>query len=225
MQLILIIILLIIIAVFCLRPNIPLKFHEDYKKPIRIIFPILIVGFGLLLTMIILKPIKFEQTKNIRSEFVKIKLTEIRSAQLAFKEKKNRFASSFEELIPVVKNDSFILTQRTDTMIEFYNKVYREMQFKDTLLIDTLGKVSILDSLFKSSYNIDSLQYIPFSNGQTFDLLSGTINKSKINVHVFEAIAKKEDYLFGLSNVLIERSAKDLIIGSMNEASLNGNWQ
>ena len=219
------IILVIVIITLCIKPILAVKLHGKYKKPIRIIFPVLIIGFGLLLTTIILKPIKFEQEKNYRSGFVKENLTTIRSAQLAFKEKRNRFASSFEELIPLIKKDSFILTQRTDTMVEFYNTIYREMQFKDTILIDTLGKVSILDSLFQSTYNIDSLKYVPFSDDKIFDLKSGTINKSKINVHVFEAKANKEDYLNDLNKDLIQRSAKDLIIGSMTEASLNGNWQ
>ena len=219
------IILVIVIITLCIKPILAVKLHGKYKQPIQIIFPLLIIGFGLLLTTIILKPIKFEQEKNYRSGFVKKNLTKIRSAQLAFKEKKNRFASSFEELIPVIKKDSFILTQRTDTMVEFYNTIYREMQFKDTMLIDTLGKVSILDSLFQSNYNIDSLKYVPFSDDKIFDLKSGTINKSKINVHVFEAKANREDYLNDLNKDLIQRSAKDLIIGSMTEASLNGNWQ
>ena len=218
-----IIVLLIILCSVIALPSV--KLHNNYKKTIQIIFPLLIIGFGLLLTTIILKPIKFEQEKNYRSEFVKKNLTKIRSAQLAFKERKNRFASSFEELIPVIKKDSFILTQRTDTMVEFYNTIYREMQFKDTILIDTIGKVSILDSLFQSTYNIDSLKYIPFSDDKIFDLKSGTINKSKINVHVFEAKANKEDYLNDLNKDLIQRSSKDLILGSMTEASLNGNWQ
>ena len=224
MPLILIILVTVIITL-CIKPILAVRLHSKYKRYIQIIFPLLIVGFGLLLTTIILKPIKFEQEKNYRSEFVKENLITIRSAQLAFKEKKNRFASSFEELIPVLRQDSFILTQRTDTMVEFYNTIYREMQFKDTMLIDTLGKVSILDSLFQSNYNIDSLKYVPFSDDKIFDLKSGTINKSKINVHVFEAKANREDYLNDLNKDLIQRSAKDLIIGSMTEASLNGNWQ
>jgi hypothetical protein len=219
------IILVIVIITLCIKPILAVKLHGKYKSHIQIIFPLLIIGFGLLLTTIILKPIKFEQEKNYRSGFVKKNLTKIRSAQLAFKEKKNRFASSFEELIPVIKKDSFILTQRTDTMVEFYNTIYREMQFKDTMLIDTLGKVSILDSLFQRTYNIDSLKYIPFSDDKIFDLKSGTINKSKINVHVFEVKANKEDYLNNLNKDLIQRSSKDLILGSMTEASLNGNWQ
>ena len=93
------------------------------------------------------------------------------------------------------------------------------------MLIDTLGKVSILDSLFQKNHSIDSLRYVPFGKGEEFELSAGTINKSKITVPVFEAKAKKEDFLNGMNKNLIKSSAKDLIIGSMTEAHLNGNWQ
>ncbi len=191
-----------------------ISINNNYNKYTRIILPLISIFLAFGLVNIILKPIKFANEKDHRYKYIKEKLIDIRSAQLAFKEKKNRFASSFEELIPVIKKDSFIITQRTDTVVEFYNKVYREMQFKDTLLIDTLGKVSILDSLFGPKYHIDSIQYVPFNENLKFELRSGTINKSKITVHVFEA---KDPQPFDKTD--------QLIIGSMTEASLNGNWQ
>ena len=159
-------------------------------------------------------PIQFEKEKNYRYAFIKEKLIDIRSAELAFKEKHKQFTDDFDKLIPFIKTDSFVLVQKTDTLIEYYNKVYREYQFKDTLIIDTLGKVSILDSIFHSGYPIDSLPYVPFGNGLKFKLSAGIINKSKIDVPVFEAI-DPEPY----------DKQDPLTIGSMFEAHLNGNWQ
>ena len=147
----------------------------------QIILPLLILSLAGWLTQIIIKPIQFEKEKNYRYNFIKEKLIDIRSAQLAFKEKNGQFTNSFDDLISFVKLDSFVLVQKTDTLIEYYNTVYREMQFKDTMLIDTLGRVSILDSLFHKNYPIDSLEYVPFGGGVKFKLSAGTINKSKIN--------------------------------------------
>ena len=82
--------------------------------------------------------------------------------------------------------------------------------------------------LFQKGYPIDSLAYIPteFNGaGSNFILRAGVVNISKIDMHVFEAKAKKEDFLNGLNKDLIHNSAKDLIVGSMLEAHLNGNWQ
>ena len=190
------------------------SFYENYKNPIRITLPLIILLLAGWLTKIILDPIKFEQEKNYRYTFIKEKLIDIRSAQLAYKEKNGQFTHSFDQLIACVKLDSFVLVQKTDTLIEYYNKVYREMQFKDTLLLDTLGKVSILDSLFSKNYLIDSLAYVPPINKLKFKMRSGVINKSKIDVPVFEALDPSP---YDPQNTLI--------IGSMLEANLNGNWQ
>ena len=213
---------IIIIALILLALLVPMvlfikkivSFHENYKKLIKIVFPLIILSFGIGLISIILNPIKKEKEKNYRYEFIKSKMIDIRSAELAFKEKHNQFTDDFNVLIPFIKMDSFVIVQKTDTLIEYFNEVYREHQFKDTMLIDTLGKVSILDSLFQKGYPIDSLRYVPFGEGAEFELSAGTINKSKIIVPVFEA---RDPNPYDKTD--------PLIIGSMTEAHLNGNWQ
>jgi len=191
-----------------------ISFFDNNRKYLRIILPIIIVSLSIWLTKIILDPINFEKEKNYRYAFIKDKLIDIRSAQLAYKEKNGQFTHNFDELIAFVKTDSFVLVQKTDTLIEYYNNMYREYQFKDTTLIDTLGKVSILDSLFTENYPIDSLAYVPPVNKVEFVLRAGVVNKSKIDVPVFEA---KDPQPYDKN--------KPLIIGSMTEANLNGNWQ
>ncbi len=208
----LILLLLLVPMIFFIKKVV--SFHENYKKLIKIIFPLIILSFGIGLISIILNPIKKEKEKNYRYEFIKEKMIDIRSAELAFKEKHNQFTDDFNVLIPFIKMDSFVIVQKTDTLIEYFNEAYREYQFKDTMLVDTLGKVSILDSLFQKGYSIDSLRYVPFGEGAEFKLSAGTINKSKIIVPVFEA---RDPNPYDKTD--------PLIIGSMTEAHLNGNWQ
>ena len=213
-MIIIIIITILLIALLAMSATPSVKLHNNYQKPIQIILPLIIVGLVLFLTKIIMDPIKFEKEKNYRYTFIKQKLIDIRSAELAFKEKNGFFTNDFEKLIPFVKLDSFVIVEKTDTLIEYFNDVYREYQFKDTMLIDTLGKVNILDSLFSKNYPIDSLAYVPFGNGTKFKLSAGTINKAKITVPVFEA---KDPKPYDPND--------PLVIGSMFEAHLNGNWQ
>ena len=213
-MIIIIIITILLIALLAIAATPSVKLHNNYQKPIQIILPLIIVGLVLFLTKIIMDPIKFEKEKNYRYTFIKQKLIDIRSAELAFKEKNGFFTNDFEKLIPFVKLDSFVIVEKTDTLIEYFNDVYREYQFKDTMLIDTLGKVNILDSLFSKNYPIDSLAYVPFGNGTKFKLSAGTINKAKITVPVFEA---KDPQPYDPND--------PLVIGSMFEAHLNGNWQ
>lgn len=190
------------------------KLHNNYKQVTKITLPLIIIGFLFFLVKIIIAPINFEKETNYRYDFIKEKLIEIRSAQLAYKQKYGQFTSSFDQLINFVKTDSFVLVQKTDTLVEYYNTIYREIQFKDTMLIDTLGTVSVLDSLFKKGYAIDSLAYVPPINELQFELRAGVINKSKIDVPVFEA-RDPDPY----------DKRRTLMIGSMTEANLNGNWQ
>ena len=72
----------------------------------------------------------------------------------------------------------------------------------------------MLDSLFNKQYPIDSLAHVPPSNKWKFVLDAGIINKSKITVPVFE-VRDPKPY----------NPNKPLILGSMTEANLNGNWQ
>jgi len=207
-----------ILIVILALPGIAIQLAET-----KHIFPIItaiisycciIVFGGALLYGEIIMPQIFEWKKEYRYGFIKEKLIDIRSAQLAYKEKNNLFTNDFNQLVQFVKTDSFVIVQKTDTLIEFYNKEYREYQFKDTLLIDTLARVSILDSLFQPNYPIDSLSYVPFGSGTKFKLRAGTINKAKIIVPVFEASDP---------NPFDKR--QPLVIGSLIEAHVNGNWQ
>tara|TARA_B100000902_G_scaffold392253_1_gene444367 strand:+ start:1159 stop:1794 length:636 start_codon:yes stop_codon:yes gene_type:complete len=191
-----------------------ISFYDDYQKYIRIILPVAVLFLAIWLTNIILKPIQFEKERDYRYTLIKEKLIDIRSAQLAYKERNGQFTNSFEELVQFVKLDSFILIQKTDSLVMYDNEIYKEKMLKDSTFIDTLGKVSILDSLFSTNYPIDSLSYVPPLNQLQFELKAGVINKSKIDVPVFQA---KDPNPYD--------SRKPLIIGSMIEANLNGNWQ
>ena len=92
-----------------------ISLYEAYKRPLQIMLPLLILSLAGWLTKIIIEPIQFEKEKNYRYNFIKEKLIDIRSAQLAFKEKNGQFTNSFDDLISFVKLDSFVLIQKTDT--------------------------------------------------------------------------------------------------------------
>ena len=120
---ILVIVIIVLLIVFISLIAMPMvKLHNNYKKLVTILFPFIIILSKALLTNIIIAPINFEKEKNERSESIKAKLIDIRSAELAFKEKYKQFTDDFNVLIPFIKTDSFVIVQKTDTLIEFYNK-------------------------------------------------------------------------------------------------------
>ena len=195
------------------------------EKRIRIGLWILVIGLSYTLFSVIMNPIRFNTEKNIRSEDVIQRLKDVRKAQIAFKEVNRYYASNFDELIPLIDTGVFTIVQRRDEELKYYNKLYREFQLKDTTFIDTLGYASIKDSIFGENYNLQNLRFIPHAQGSELQLRAGKIKSGSLTVQVFEAKAPKEEYLKGLDVDLVKNASKDLIVGSMTSAKINGNWE
>jgi len=195
------------------------------ERKIRLVLWALVLGLGYALFNTIMNPIRFNKEKKDRSANVIERLKDVRKAQIAFKEVNRFYAQSFNELIPFVDSGKFTIVQRRDEELKYYNKVYREYQLKDTTYVDTLGYASIKDSIFGADYNLEKLRFIPHTENVELKLRAGKIKSGKLNVHVFEARAPKEEYLVGLDEDLVKNAAKDLVVGSMTSAKINGNWE
>ena len=195
------------------------------ERKIRLVLWALVLGLGYALFNTIMNPIRFNKEKKDRSANVIERLKDVRKAQIAFKEVNRFYAQSFNELIPFVDSGKFTIVQRRDEELKYYNKVYREYQLKDTTYVDTLGYASIKDSIFGADYNLEKLRFIPHTENVELKLRAGKIKSGKLNVHVFEARAPKEEYLVGLNEDLVKNASKDLVVGSMTSAKINGNWE
>lgn len=195
------------------------------ERKIRLVLWVLVLGLGYALFNTIMNPIRFNKEKKDRSADVIERLKDVRKAQIAFKEVNRFYAQSFNELIPFVDSGKFTIVQRRDEELKYYNKVYREYQLKDTTYVDTLGYASIKDSIFGADYNLEKLRFIPHTENVELKLRAGKIKSGKLNVHVFEARAPKEEYLVGLDEDLVKNASKDLVVGSMTSAKINGNWE
>jgi hypothetical protein len=189
---------------------------------IRIIQIVLFIGIAVLAYYVwetIQTPVRFNKEKDARSEMVVQNLKDIRSVQQMFKSLNDTFTPSFDTLI------KFMI----EGQIPVVNIIFDPSDTTLTKTInDTIAFVSVADSLFgrRKDFIIKDIQYIPFSNGVKFDLDAGSINKGGVWVSVFMAMARKEDYLKGMDKALIRNpSVKDIIVGSMSEPSLDGNWE
>ena len=138
-----------------------------------------------------------------------------------------------------VEIDSFTITQRRDSSVldkEMTKRYGGVKTFKDIVIVDTLGFISVKDSLFGFDDRYLSMMYVPFSkDDQTrFQLKAGFLNQNGIDIPVFEAFVKKRVILYdqSLNLVLKENQVQSvdgvngssLKIGSMNEVNTNGNW-
>lgn len=194
-----------------------------------VVLSLLAILLGYLLVDSIMEPIRFQKEKDRRYAVTIERLKNIRTAQEAFRSENNRYTKSFDTLINFILNDSFRVVRQIgsfdDSVAVAEGRVHR----------DTIN-VSILDSLFKKGFPIDSLRFVPFTNGEQFTMDAGEIKTlSAVMVKVFEAKVPNKVLLNGLDHqqiVNLDDMANQLDrypglkVGSMTEATNNaGNWE
>ncbi|MEL0456243.1 hypothetical protein WJN01_08405 [Flavobacteriaceae bacterium SZ-1-7] len=212
---------------------IPAKF----KPVLNILLWVLIAFLGYQTYMSIYEPIQFNKEKNKRYLKVIESLKDIRDSQLAYKQVTGKFARDFDGLIKFIDTAEFTITQRRDSSVidEVLTKRYGVDTFKDIVITDTLGYVSVKDSLFKKSDRYKNMMNVPVGEpGAKFKMESGVIEQNKIFIPVFEASVKKNVILFDQNKDLLVQenqvisvdgvNGDALKVGSLEEVNTTGNW-
>ena len=215
------------------------KFIPSKLRPVVMIALWVVIGFLAYSTfMSIYKPIQFNQIKNKRYAIVIESLKDIRDAQLAHKQVTGRFANNFDNLIKFIDTAEFTITQRRDSTIidEELTKRFGGVEMtKDIVVIDTLGFVSVKDSLFKNDNRYKAMMDVPVGQeGAKFELKAGFLEDKDIKIPVFEALVKKSVILNDQDKDLINQenqvvsvegvNGDALKVGSMDEVKTTGNW-
>ncbi|MBQ6770931.1 MAG: hypothetical protein IJP44_08150 [Bacteroidales bacterium] len=202
------------------------------KKGLNIIINIVLFAVVVFLAMQVIKsiqaPIKFNKAQAERESQIVQRLIDIRNAEVFYKNANNKYTSSFDTLIDFCQTAEIPIVEikpdPTDTT------------FTRTIN-DTLGFVKVVDSIRgrRENFNIKDLSIVPFSTPtEKFELEAGFIKRSGIDVPVFEARTPYEVYLKGLDQqrILNAKAEKESInryaglkVGSMEEASTDGNWE
>ncbi|HCQ29462.1 MAG TPA: hypothetical protein DIU39_04185 [Flavobacteriales bacterium] len=171
--------------------------------------------------------IKFREETERRKAIVVERLKQIREAQVVYKSRKGEYAKNFEQLTNFLRNDSIqVIYSVGDLPDSLLGQEAKAIELgiitRDTTLIP------VRDTLFKQNFDmiVDSLPYIPFSGGKKFNIDAGEIESGKVKVKVFEVSASLGDIYRGLdiANKNID-TTEVLKVGSMQEATLNGNWE
>tara|TARA_R110000796_G_scaffold35017_3_gene90237 strand:- start:222912 stop:223562 length:651 start_codon:yes stop_codon:yes gene_type:complete len=205
------------------------------KTVLQIILWIACIGFGYLIYNSVNAPIEFANVKQERFQKVINSLKDIRNSQEAYKSANGRYAKDFNTLINFVETGKYTITQQRDTSYLEFNKDFGIDMLTEKKIIDTLGFVSVKDSLFKKDNRYKTMMNVPTApNGEKFTLNAGTIDKSGYKASVFEAKVAKEVVLYDQPKDLVARektyvnveevNGPDIKVGSMEEVSTNGNW-
>jgi len=208
------------------------------RVAIKIVLALAIILLGFLLIESIMKPIRFNKERQKRERATISRLEDIRTAQVAFKDKYGKYTGSFDSLISFVKYDSFPVVRAIGSIPDslYLEGMTESEAIKLGLIIRDTMYVSVLDSIFTPRYPIDSLRYVPYSDTAQFFLGATEIETaSKVKVKVFEAHVINDILLHGMDRQLIinynaERvkitNFPGLRVGSLEESTNNaGNWE
>jgi len=215
------------------------KFIPKKFKSLVLLVLWVIIGYLCYITfMSVYGEIKFNKLKNERYRVVIENLKDIRDSQLAYRTVTGKFADNWDNLVTFIDTAEFTITQRRDTTVidEVLTKRYGGVETtKSIYLIDTLGTVSVKDSLFGADTRYKTMMNVPVGKaGSKFELKAGTIEQNGMTIPVFEVKALKAIILDGQDKNLIAKenqvlsvdgvNGDALIVGSMEEVNTNGNW-
>ena len=220
-----------------------------------------IVLFALLIYRTIVRPEKFNNIYETRKKDVVAKLEYIRILQNYYKDEKGFYAKDFDALKDFYNNGKVTVVIKEgavpDTLTEAQALKLKIIR-RDTVLTDakeeierrllTMDKKDIGKTLH--AMDVNKINIVPYSKGESFEMQTDTIRKGSILVHVYQVTAYKHHYLKDLDNdVRVKESflgtflfsgmqqqflgpkfdfrdnIKDVILGSLTEASTDGNWQ
>ena len=196
------------------------------KTAIQIALALVIVILGYLIFESVMEPVRFNQETARREARIIQRLKDIRQVQLAHRARYNRFNTDLDSLVSFIKTDSLPVIRAIgsvpDTLTEA-EAVNLGIVQRDTIWIQAI------DSLLRSArYPVDSLPYVPFTDGKRFDMDAGHIERGLVKLPVFEATAWPQHFMRDVDRwrVYYTRDLEvGLKVGSMFEASTDGNWE
>jgi hypothetical protein len=194
---------------------------------VKVVLSIIIIVLAYLIYESIMRPVRFNKATSEREARVIARLIDLRTSQQFYKREHNKYTASFDTLISFLKKGEIPVVKAIPDP--------NDTTFSKTIY-DTLGYVKVADSLFHNRlhFAIDSIKYVPYSDGVQFEIAAGEIDRGGIKVGVYEIKAPYSAYLKGLDRQLVtnlRKSKEDidrypgLKVGSMQEPSTDGNWE
>ena len=190
----------------------------NLTKILTIVFYLVSVALAAFLVRSIAHDIQEEKRISAAEQKVRDKLMMIRSAEISYQAANGQFTSDWNRLISFVDTGKIYLTERKETIIQLDYGA-------DSVVvdIDTLGSVAVLDSLFGSDFDPQTLPLVPDSD-KKFNIWADKINKSGVMVDVIEVVDPDPvDASRRESNDIKNR--KPLRFGSRTEVTTAGNWE
>lgn len=193
------------------------------KTIISLVLALLVAFLAYVLYLNIKEPIAFQEEKGIRKNAVVTKLQDIRTAQEIYRSVTGEFAANFDTLAQVIKSDSIrIVTIFGDKDDKKSTEEFREV----------ITYKAAIDSLrSKSNINLDSLRYVPFTDGMTFNIAADTLTYQSTLVNIVEVGTRWKNFMGKYASPSYSKYDNSydpnrmLKFGDMNAPNLAGNWE
>lgn len=189
---------------------------------INLVLAVIVLGLVWVLIGSIREPIAFKAEKEKRERAVVAKLMKIRTAQEAFRNIKGGFAPDFDSLAMILETDSFAIVKVIGDP--------DDPNYTGEIIYDTTYMPAI-DSIQAMGINLDSLQFVPYGSGASFDIEADTITYQSTNVPVVQVGVRRKVFMGPYASPRFARydSGYDpnsiLKFGNMNAPNLSGNWE
>ena len=195
------------------------------------------------------RPEKFNEVYEARKAEVIQKLSDIRTLQTFYKNEKGSYAGNFDQLKDFWENGKMRVVVKEgnvpDSMTEA-QAIKLKLVRRDTVVLN--AKEEMIKTL--PNLDINTFDLVPYSGKEQFLIAADTLRTGNVPVQVYEVKALRSQYMKNLDNdprvkkaflgkLLYGNMHKqflgpdynykdnviDLILGSLTEASTNGNWQ
>ena len=158
---------------------------------------------------------------NAAEDKVIEKLKMIRDAQIAFQSVNGKFANEWDSLLNFVENGNiFLIQRREETVLLDYGAE------ETTLYLDTLGSVTVIDSLFSSipNFKASNLIFVPGYENVKFEIWASKIEKGGVEVDVVE-VRNPKPFDPNRKEANEANINKPLRFGSRTSITTAGNWE
>jgi len=194
-----------------------------------VVLPAIIILLGYLIYNSIQQPVVFEKQRKIREGVCIERLKDIRTLQVAYKSRFNKFTDNMDTLINFYRGGQITIVKQIGSLDDSV-AVAQKRVYRDSI------KIFVKDTLLKRpGFVVDSLAFIPFSGGKKIQMKAVISKVSGVDVPLFEACAPFNDLLVGLDRQLIINLNADrndtgrfpgLKVGSIDAPNNNaGNWE
>ena len=225
------------------------------RKIVSILLLFVIAGLVYANIKSITKPINFNKQLEYRKSVGIQRMKDLRTLQETYKSVYGKFTASADSLEDFYKNgqmeimlqigssDDSVAVANTEKVRKAHRGITPEQllalyrQGETHLVFSVPNKINVRDTVFHSraDFNIDSLRFIPFSQGELIEMDAITKEVSGVKVPLFEARMPYKALLKGLDNQLRINLDADcratnryegLQVGSISAPNNNaGNWE